>query len=782
MKSKLLVLTLLLLVMSALPAKAQFTQDPDDLGAADTVDLVFSVVPDYTTNQLHLQADLWVFNDANPLTGATVGFEWDNPNLQLDSATSTPFVDAGFDLGRFFFENSDIVLSNANQRFLFGGASLFSGGLQGQPTRQLWASYYFTVSTWGSCDSIVIDTLTFNAGSDYRFVTTGNAYYRPYFVGAARTRDTSCAAPSNLTLSTDSLYFEGVQGQSSPAPQTFSIGSDNEALAFTLNESASWLSLSPILGNTPRTINVLINTNTLAAGTYLDSIEVVAPDAANSPQWVKVSLTLIEPPPVIGVTPDEFFFNAVAGGANPDDKVLTITNDGGQTLNWTATNSQPWLTLTPGAGSDSGDVTLSVDITGLAYATYYDTIVVDAPGATNSPQLVPVTLSVGSDLPIIAVDSQFNFIVVQTASRAVAPRTIHIRNAGAGAMNFYIQENSTRLFSVTPSSGTAPEDVVVGFKVTTGVSGDDYFDTLWVYSNEAINSPVPVVFQFHLQEFPARMAVGADTATLTVYECEMGANVLNPSTSFYVTNIGGDDPMPFQITGSSDYFSLQVLNNTAPASVTLKSNYLGLPLGVYWDTLVFYAQNSIIQYDTVYVKYEVIEGTTQPRIYVTSYNFVIPSQEGAGPIPDVGMGIRNVYGGCMPWYIVENIPWMYPRDTSGINPAALQMGIDPAGYTLGEYPDSFYVYAPTASNSPGKIRMRLKIWRFHGDNDWSGEINVTDLVYLVEYLFQDGPEPVPTRIVGDLTCNKQINVEDLTYFVNYLFQNGPIPCGNPYKK
>ncbi|MBU2652752.1 MAG: hypothetical protein KKA81_17630, partial [Bacteroidetes bacterium] len=277
------------------------------------------------------------------------------------------------------------------------------------------------------------------------------------------------------------------------------------------------------------------------------------------------------------------------------------------------------------------------------------------------------------------------------------------------------------------------------------------------------------------------MYVTADTVSLTLYECEMGATALNPIASFFVQNVGGDSPMPFQITGESDYFTVQVLNWTAPASVTLQSQYLDLPLGVYWDTLIFYAQNSIVQYDTVYVKYEVIAGTTQPKIWVSNYSFVIPSQEGSGPQPNVGMSIRNAFGGCMPWYVVENIPWMYPGDTSGINPASFEMGVDPAGFTLGEYPDSFYVYAPTASNSPGKVRMRLQMWRFHGDNDWNGEVNVLDLVYLVDYLFQAGPQPRPARIVGDLTCNKQVDVQDLTYFVAYLFQQGPIPCGNPYK-
>ncbi len=780
MKRRLLVLSLLLLATTAMPAMAQFTQDPHDHGAADTIQLVFSQVPDFTTNQVHLRADLWVFMDADTLTGCSMGFTWDNPNLQMDSARATPFVNGGFDFGRYLYENSSIAVTNANQRFLFAGVSNDSIGLRPTPERQLWASYYFTVSSWDSCDSIVIDTLTYSGGSDYRFVAYGNFSYKAYFDGPSRTRDTSCALPSNLVLSTDSLHFEATAGSSAPSPQTFDIMTDNDPLSFSLVESASWFSLSPIFGSTPQTVTVFVNITGLAAGEYLDSIQVNSGTAANSPQWVKIALSLAEPPPVISVSPSQFYFNAIAGGANPDPKILTIKNTGGSTLNWGATNSQSWLTLTPGYGADSTDVTLSVDITGLAYATYYDTVVVSDPSATNSPQRIPVTLSVGSDLPILVVDSQFNFVAVPATNRDIPPRTIVIRNGGAGTMNFYTQEHSTRLFSVTPTSGAAPESVVVGFKVLTGSDGDDFFDTLWVNSDEAINSPIPVVFQFHIVNNPARMYVSTDSAFFTMYECEMGANAINPSTTFYVQNIGGDDPMPFQITGQSDLFSVRSLSSIAPSVITLNSNYINLPLGVYYDTLMFYAQTSTVQYDTVYIKYEVVPGTQQPKIWVSNASYVLPAQEGSGPIPNAAMGIRNVYGGCMPWYVVENIPWMYPPDTSGINPAAFIMGINTAGYTVGEYVDSFFVYAPTASNSPGKVRMRLQMWRFHGDNDWSGEINISDLTYLVRYIFQDGPEPKPEYIVGDLTCNHRIDVADLTYLVKYLFEEGPIPCGNPY--
>jgi hypothetical protein len=59
-----------------------------------------------------------------------------------------------------------------------------------------------------------------------------------------------------------------------------------------------------------------------------------------------------------------------------------------------------------------------------------------------------------------------------------------------------------------------------------------------------------------------------------------------------------------------------------------------------------------------------------------------------------------------------------------------------------------------------------------------GAVDVGDLTYLVAFLFQGGPEPIPLAS-GDMDCDvlfETPNVGDLTYLVAYLFQGGPEPC------
>jgi hypothetical protein len=110
------------------------------------------------------------------------------------------------------------------------------------------------------------------------------------------------------------------------------------------------------------------------------------------------------PQPSIGVSPSSLSFTATAGGANPANQTISLTNTGGGTLTWTASDNATWLTISPASGTAPSTLTASVSISGLAAGTYNGTITISATGATNSPVSVPVTLTVnatgGSELII----------------------------------------------------------------------------------------------------------------------------------------------------------------------------------------------------------------------------------------------------------------------------------------------------------------------------------------------------------------------------------------------
>jgi len=61
-----------------------------------------------------------------------------------------------------------------------------------------------------------------------------------------------------------------------------------------------------------------------------------------------------------------------------------------------------------------------------------------------------------------------------------------------------------------------------------------------------------------------------------------------------------------------------------------------------------------------------------------------------------------------------------------------------------------------------------------GDANYDGEQTVSDIVYLISYLFKGGPPP---RLFkgGDMNCDETITVADVLYLLNYLFKGGPPP-------
>ncbi len=64
------------------------------------------------------------------------------------------------------------------------------------------------------------------------------------------------------------------------------------------------------------------------------------------------------------------------------------------------------------------------------------------------------------------------------------------------------------------------------------------------------------------------------------------------------------------------------------------------------------------------------------------------------------------------------------------------------------------------------------------DMDPLDQIDISDLVYLVDYMFTGGPAPVCTE-EADMNCSggsTPIDIADLVYLVDYMFNQGPVPC------
>jgi len=64
----------------------------------------------------------------------------------------------------------------------------------------------------------------------------------------------------------------------------------------------------------------------------------------------------------------------------------------------------------------------------------------------------------------------------------------------------------------------------------------------------------------------------------------------------------------------------------------------------------------------------------------------------------------------------------------------------------------------------------------HGDANADKQVTVSDVIYVINYLFKGGPSPVPVMEAGDPNCDGKVTVSDVIYLINYLFKSGPPPA------
>ncbi|MCP4566912.1 MAG: hypothetical protein GY841_04960 [FCB group bacterium] len=61
-----------------------------------------------------------------------------------------------------------------------------------------------------------------------------------------------------------------------------------------------------------------------------------------------------------------------------------------------------------------------------------------------------------------------------------------------------------------------------------------------------------------------------------------------------------------------------------------------------------------------------------------------------------------------------------------------------------------------------------------GEANSDGSLNIGDPVFVINYIFKDGPAPVPL-CRGEANGDSSLNIGDVVYVINYIFKDGPPP-------
>ena len=102
------------------------------------------------------------------------------------------------------------------------------------------------------------------------------------------------------------------------------------------------------------------------------------------------------PAPVIDTNRVEANFCAASGQPSIPSQWVVIGNSGGGTLGWSASASAGWVTVSPSSGTGNGTIKIDANPSGLSPGTYNATVTISDPQASNSPQIVYISLDISS--------------------------------------------------------------------------------------------------------------------------------------------------------------------------------------------------------------------------------------------------------------------------------------------------------------------------------------------------------------------------------------------------
>lgn len=148
-------------------------------------------------------------------------------------------------------------------------------------------------------------------------------------------------------------------------------------------------------------------------------------------------------------------------------------------------------------------------------------------------------------------------------------------------------------------------------------------------------------------------------------------------------------------------------------------------------------------------------------------------------VRNVGTGtLRITFASAYAWLTCSTDQLVVPAGESIQFPVTINCG----GLPLGVHHGSLTYTTNDGSHPTGVIPVTLNVGCCVGltgniNNDPADEVDLSDLIYFVTYLFSSGPAiPCPAEANVDGDAGGITDLSDLIYLVNYLFNSGPMPA------
>ena len=401
------------------------------------------------------------------------------------------------------------------------------------------------------------------------------------------------------------------------------------------------------------------------------------------------------PRPALTVTPAEVQDTARAHSSDVKHAAVSMTNSGGGTLTWSASDRSDWIRLEPREGEVPSTLTITMDPDNLGPGTYEADVTIIARTATDSQiTTIPVTFVVqrpGLNVNPSTITRSTNFGSNQTFNE-----TIQISNSGNGTLDWTASEDASWLsLGATSGSGDATVPVTIN---SAGLGGGIYHEDIVITAPGALGSPA------HVSVTLTVLAPGLAVTPSAIGDTVPAGTTNLTTRTLHVTN-SGNGAITWTATKTQLWVGLSKTAGGAPEDVIVTLDPNGLPAGVYTDTIVFISPEAI----NGPFKVPVTFGITQPGLSVSPPSISTSAEERDNKVQDFDLSITNSGGGTLAWFASADAPWISISPLGGLAPSTLNVKVDPRGLNAGTYSGNITVSSPGAVGSPFVVPVQLTI-------------------------------------------------------------------------
>jgi uncharacterized protein (TIGR03437 family) len=517
------------------------------------------------------------------------------------------------------------------------------------------------------------------------------------------------AASPVMSVAPGTLNFYYQTGSSTtPDPQTFLVSSSGTVLGYTAtaltSSGGNWLSATPASGATPGAVTVAVNPGALAIGTYTGTIRLESTGASNSPQTVAVTL-VVSATPLLSVAPSTLTFNYQVNALIPAAQVLTLKSSGTQLAfisSASTVSGGNWLAVSPAVSATPGTLSVSVNPVGLPVGNYTGTVTISAPGASNTPQNVAVSLVVSTS-PYLAVAPSSLTFNYQVGSGTPGAQSLDISGT-SNSMNYTVTPATAfgNWLAVSPTSGATASAVSVSVNATGLVAGT-YSGSLSIVSAGAANTPQTVPVTLVVTDTPIlNITPAALSFTWQSGAAAPAAQVLNLASSAGSLNYVSSATT----TSGGNWLAVTPTSGTTPSSLSVTVNPVGLLPGTYEGTVTVMAAGQSTP-QLVRVTFTVLAGLTMSASpsSVTFYHQINTSPPDAQTLKITSSGTAFNFSAAAATASGGN--WLAVTPSSSSTPGTLNVSINPAGLALGTYNGTITLTSSAALNSPLTVPVVL---------------------------------------------------------------------------